>query len=459
MIFQLKRSGKIISITSEHNSSSEELSILTGFNFLNLVDPSDSATARKFLAEIEERSEPVICQIKFSLEHHSMPLYHCIGIPSTNDRICVVAKKLEESNLLSDQLSEAKQRMRVLFDKLPVSLLVVNSACRIEAVNPTAEKMFGYSGQVWQSLALYDLLSVPHRQASRDLFELLGEAPGRINRLDGLSGTGTKFYVEASAEFMDSTGKRLLLSIFDISDRIQLEKLKTEFVEMVSHDLRTPLTNLSLFLECISCGLYKSWSTQKLEESAEKNSSEVGRLIRLINKLLELDKLERGFDKPVITQIWLTDLIPVAVEAVSNYATASNITFVYEFEDHMLLADPDQLTQILVNLLGNAIKFSPHGGTIKVVGNSLPAHTELQIIDDGPGIPEELQAHIFERFGQVQNSKSKDGTGLGLAICRSLVEGHGGTIGVFSEPGKGSTFWIRIPREPHGAESVSDPSS
>ncbi len=228
---------------------------------------------------------------------------------------------------------------------------------------------------------------------------------------------------------------------------------------MVSHDLRTPLTNLSLFLECISCGLYKSWSTQKLEESAEKNSSEVGRLIRLINKLLELDKLERGFDKPVITQIWLTDLIPVAVEAVSNYATASNIMFVYEFEDHMLLADPDQLTQILVNLLGNAIKFSPHGGTIKVVGNSLPAHTELQIIDDGPGIPEELQAHIFERFGQVQNSKSKDGTGLGLAICRSLVEGHGGTIGVFSEPGKGSTFWIRIPREPHGAESVSDPSS
>lgn len=483
MIFQLNKRGKILSVTKE-NSSGEDFAVLKGYNFISLVAPNDSAKASQFINDITEKSQVITCSIGLSLEHHSAPKYECIGVPDGDDSVCIVAKRLESEghangdqnpsgeerrshydrraggerrigqepteDALNAQLRFAKEQVRILFGKMPVALLVVNSKSAIETVNPVAEQMFGHPREVWRDLQLDKLLDSSEDPHHSNLFARLSETPGKLIKYDAFKNSGEKFPVEISVEFMDASKTKLLLCAFDITERIRLEKLKKEFVEMVSHDLRTPLSNLVLFLEAISMGFYKKWSEEKLRGNAERNFEEVSRLIRLINKLLEIDKLESGFDKPEFKRLMLSDAVESAVNAVNATATKKGVTFVRDVPDLMILADSDQLAQILINLLGNAVKFSPDNGKITVVGTEKPGFVEIRICDQGPGIPEDLRDHIFERFGQVKTAKSKEGTGLGLAICKSLVEAHGGTIGVTSEIGKGSDFWFKLPIKTEG---------
>lgn len=471
MIFQLNKRGKILSVTKENDNSSEDFAVLKGYNFVSLVAPNDSAKATQFINDITDKSRVITCSLGLSLEHHSAPKYECVGVPTGEDSICVVARKLETDNnavedrrsgddrrggidrrtgeftddALNTQLRFAKEQVRILFGKMPVALLVVNKKCAIETVNPVAEKMFGHPREVWRDLHLDKLIDGRDHVAKDDLFARLSETPGKLLRYDGIRNDGERFPLEISAEFMDVSHTKLLLCAFDITERMRLEKLKKEFVEMVSHDLRTPLSNLVIFLEAISLGLHKKWTDEKLKGNAERNFEEVSRLIRLINKLLEIDKLESGFDKPEFARLMLSDAVESAVNAVNATATKKGVTFDRLVPDSMILADPDQLAQILINLLGNAVKFSPDNGKITIKGKEEPDAVEIRICDQGPGIPEELRDHIFERFGQVKTAKSKEGTGLGLAICKSLVEAHGGTLGVTSEIGVGSEFWFRLP--------------
>jgi PAS domain S-box-containing protein len=486
MIFQLNKRGKILSITQENNSG-QNFAALTGYNFVSLVAQGDSARASQFINDIREKSEVTICQIALALEHNSAPRYECIGVPSGEDSICIIAKrndsgetaasvgadveahrqpsavvgpenktesnnaqkpvehKKDSDDALSAQLAFAKEQVRILFGKMPVALLVVNSKSAIETVNPVAENMFGHSREDWRQLHLNKLLDGRENITDENIFARLSEHPGKLMRYDAFRSNGERFPIEISVEFMDTTKSRLLLCAFDISERIKLEQLKQEFVEMVSHDLRTPLSNLVLFLESLSMGFYKKWSEEKLRGNAERNFEEVSRLIRLINKLLEIDKLEGGFDKPEFVRLMLSDSVESAVSAVSATATKKGVTFKTDVPDLMMLADPDQLAQILINLLGNAVKFSPENGRIIVTGVEEPGWVEIRILDQGPGIPTNLLDHIFERFAQVKTEKSKEGSGLGLAICKTLVEAHGGTIGVRSELGNGSEFWVRLP--------------
>lgn len=417
--------------------------MLEGYNFISLVAESDSAVAINFLSQIKQRSQPATCQIRLSLEHHSAPEFHCIGVPASNDEVYVIAKRTvneSQSNLLSD----ARHRIRVLFESLPVSLLVVTDDGTIEMVNPTAEKLFGYTGKEWRQLRLPDV--VTRKSGVASVFEQL--TTGRTHRLEGLKSTGDKIFIDVSAEYMDSAQHQLLLCIVDVSESMKLEALKQEFVEMISHDLRTPLTNLSLFLECIRMGIHKTWQEGKLEAGAENNYHEVYRLIRLVNKLLELDKLQEGFARPNFSEQSLKRLVQISIESLESIANERRIEFERDFVDRNILVDRDQLVQVLVNLLGNAVKFSPLGGTITVKVEDVANQTEVRVIDQGPGISPDMRDFVFERFAQLKTERSKDGSGLGLAICKTIVEAHGGTIGVDSEPGKGSSFWIRLPNNP-----------
>lgn len=473
MIFQLNKHGKILSVTKDSDKSGQDFAVLKGYNFVSLVGQGDSAKATQFINDIKDKSRVTTCSLGLSLEHHSAPTYECIGVPAGEDTICIVAKRLESDNhgigadrrsgddrrggverrtgelsdeTLNTQLRFAKEQVRILFGKMPVALLVVNANSAIETVNPVAESMFGYTREVWREIHLDKLLD-DGDDASK-LFKRLAETPGKLIRYDGFKSSGERFPLEISVEFMDVSHTKLLVCAFDITERMRLEKLKKEFVEMVSHDLRTPLSNLVLFLEAITMGLHKKWTDEKLRGNAERNFEEVSRLIRLINKLLEMDKLESGFDKPEFVRLMLSDAVESAVNAVNATASKKGIKFERDVPDSMILADSDQLAQILINLLGNAVKFSPDNGKITIKGIEEPDAVEIRICDQGPGVPEELRDHIFERFGQVKSAKSKEGTGLGLAICKALVEAHGGTIGVTAEMGVGSEFWFRLPLQP-----------
>lgn len=225
------------------------------------------------------------------------------------------------------------------------------------------------------------------------------------------------------------------------------EKQKQEVISMVSHDLRSPLMSLDFSLTLIGSGKYGELNEKGLKELSSAEIS-AKRLIRLINDLLDIEKIESGKLNVLKMPLSFHTLAEHSVDAVRALAVSKEIELVIEGSDDIEFpGDSDRLEQVIINLLGNAIKFSPNNSKVFIRGEEKNSFVEIRVIDSGPGIPAEHKKRIFERFQQISrgDGKEKEGTGLGLAISRAIVEAHGGTIGVESENGKGSSFWIRLP--------------
>jgi signal transduction histidine kinase len=229
---------------------------------------------------------------------------------------------------------------------------------------------------------------------------------------------------------------------------IELERFKQALVAIVSHELRTPLMAVYSTLELLDAGVYG-----ELSENGERNlkiaEEQARTLIRLINDLLDIEKMDAG--KFVLDKIEfkIGELIEPTTAAVAPLAEAKQIKLeLNETNDELILwADRDRLRQALINLLSTRIKFSPDHSTINFSVQSKSAEVEFRVIDHGGGIPEELRQKIFDRFVQLEKSDAseRNGSGLALAITKAIVEQHGGTIGVDSEIGIGSTFWFKLP--------------
>lgn len=226
----------------------------------------------------------------------------------------------------------------------------------------------------------------------------------------------------------------------------EVERLKREFVAMVSHDLRTPLTSVLSTLSILGAG-GGGELTKNGEKLVETSEGEVQRLIELISDLLDLAKMEAGKFDLRIRKIAVNDVCKRSINAVEALAKKREMSIAYEECDFKIDGDEERLIQVLVNLLSNALKYSPAGGKVLVAAEQRGAFVQVSVKDFGEGVPKEAQESIFERFSQAEQTaaQKKQGTGLGLAICKLLVEGHGGSIGVESELGNGSKFWFRIP--------------
>lgn len=225
------------------------------------------------------------------------------------------------------------------------------------------------------------------------------------------------------------------------------EKQKQEVISMVSHDLRSPLMSLDFSLTLIGSGKYGDLNERGLKELTSAETS-AKRLIRLINDLLDIEKIESGNLTVLKMPLSFRRLAEHSIDAVQALAAGKSIEVVIESNDDIdFPGDADRLEQVVINLLGNAIKFSPEKSKVVVSGEEKESFVEIRVTDSGPGIPAEYKKKVFERFQQVSrgDGKEKEGTGLGLAISRAIVEAHGGSIGVDSEGGKGSSFWIRLP--------------
>jgi signal transduction histidine kinase len=232
-------------------------------------------------------------------------------------------------------------------------------------------------------------------------------------------------------------------------DLEEVQKLRQAFVAMVSHELKTPLTSVRAYLELLGMGALGEISPQAKQDAyaAEQN---VLRLIKLINELLDLEKLEvTGFTVD-LKPCPLEQVLKSAYESVKDFAQARQVTIKITPTDLTVMADQDRMIQVVVNLLSNAVKYSPQNSPVTVSVQTTPIDhqtmAEIRITDQGKGIPPKYQEVIFERFQQVEPGDSQmGGTGLGLSITKTIVEKHGGTIGVESQEGKGSTFWFRLP--------------
>ena len=230
-------------------------------------------------------------------------------------------------------------------------------------------------------------------------------------------------------------------------ERDQLERMKDEFVLTASHELRSPLTSVQGFAELLL--LEREKLSPKQAETVEVILDNTRHLVRLLNDLLDLARSDAGrlTIRPVETEA--TGLIEDAVRTMRAQldARGQELTLEVAHDLPQIEADRDRIRQVLVNLLTNANEYCPQGANIGVKARRDGAEVEIDVIDDGPGIPEQQLEHIFERFsrGDAGETQRVGGTGLGLAISKSLIELHGGTIGAESTPGEGSIFRIRLP--------------
>jgi PAS domain S-box-containing protein len=252
----------------------------------------------------------------------------------------------------------------------------------------------------------------------------------------------------------DRSGKamRILGAMMDISERRAIERMKDEFISTVSHELRTPLTSIRGALGLLSSGRLGALP-EKGQRLLEIASSNTDRLVRLINDILDIERIESGSVSLTKVRGDAAAMAHSAADMVRGIADRDAITIEVDAQPTPVVADADRIVQTLTNLLGNAVKFSPPQSTIRLRVRSEGERVTFEVTDRGRGIPSDKIASIFERFQQVDASDSRDkgGSGLGLTISRSIVRQHGGEIGVESEVGQGSTFTVSIP---HGIALV-----
>ncbi len=227
----------------------------------------------------------------------------------------------------------------------------------------------------------------------------------------------------------------------------QVDKLKSQFVANVSHDLRTPITSIKGYVDNLLDGIYGEL-TEKQRRNLKRVQDKCDELISLINDLLDLSRIESGTIMLQAKDVLLRDLIEEVVISLESQSERNNISISFSCESNLrLIADPNRLRQILTNLLENAVKFTENDGAVNVDVIDKEGEVEISVSDTGIGIPESERQKIFERFHQsvVTKRGSVKGTGLGLAIAKSLVEMHGGDLKVESELGKGSRFYFTLP--------------
>jgi PAS domain S-box-containing protein len=357
--------------------------------------------------------------------------------------------ELQERQKAEGVVRIGEARNQAILRHMLGGMITFDERSRIESVNPAAERMFGYREDelIGRNVALL-LADAPATAQEAYLHRVHKESIGRVTEWHGRRKTGETFPAESALfEFETPEGRRFGCNFQDISERREVDRLKSEFVSTVSHELRTPLTSIRGSLGLLAAGVLGDLSAQvrDLLRLAERNAV---RLTALINDILDFERLDSGRFELRVAEVDLDPLFEQALEAVRPVALEQRISLVCLPAGIRLLADAGRVVQVLVNLLSNALKFSPPGSEIRVWAEPGEAGmARLYVKDQGPGIPAGYHQRVFERFGQVETAANRDkgGTGLGLAICKAIVEHHGGRIGVESETGKGSTFWAELP--------------
>jgi two-component system phosphate regulon sensor histidine kinase PhoR len=253
------------------------------------------------------------------------------------------------------------------------------------------------------------------------------------------------------ARALRTTGGDAWLVLEDVSELRRLRRIRTEFIDNLSHELRTPLTTVSLLVETLAADA--DALPPRAAERIAKIEVETGHLVQMVNELMDLSRIESGIATARLDDIDLGRLALTTVDRLRLFAERHDVALEVSTPPAVPLVrgDRERLGQALLNLLHNAVKFSPDGGAVAVAVDATPPDVIVSVADHGVGIPRAAQARIFERFYKVDRARFRGdtgGTGLGLAISRHIVEQHGGRIWVESMEGVGSTFSFSLPIAP-----------
>ncbi|SEP95790.1 ATP-binding protein [Thalassovita taeanensis] len=373
-------------------------------------------------------------------------------VVTSQDEIGTLAKAFQT---LTDKHVENESKLQSILANVGEGLIIIGEMGEIRIYNPACERIFGYLANevIGQNVSM--LMTKP--DASVHDAVLLRYQQEKNRRIDwtgreetGRRKDGSTFPIELTVSEILVQGERLFVGIVrDITERKAVEKAKSEFVSVVNHELRTPLTSIKGALSLLRSGAlgYDTPAAQKSLDIAFRNSQLLG---RLINDILDIEKLNSGEAFTKMGSLDLTALVRESLESNGPYADEYNIRLSYAGETNPVYVngDNDRLLQVLSNLLSNAIKFSHPGSEViaRVRCDAAKETVRVSIEDSGSGIPEDAQEKIFNWFTQIDSSdqRQKGGTGLGLAIVKSIVELHGGTIHCISNEDEGSIFYFEL---------------
>lgn len=378
-------------------------------------------------------------------------------------------QEIQERKQIEIALRQSEEQIRLITNNLPVLIAYVdaqqcyrfNNQAYSSWLGQEPENLYGNPIKAFKEPGYYETIC-PHIEAALSGEQVTYESElvfkdGRIHSVSVTYIPHLKIPKQGQAKI---NGFFALTS--DISDRKAIERMKDEFIAVVSHELRTPLTSLHGSLKLIATGRLGHLSEEGQQMLAVADES-TDRLVRLVNNVLDLQRIESGEVTMDNGTCNAADLVEQAVEAMQPMAQQHDIKIHTRLEPLLIWADPDYIVQTLTNLIGNAIKFSAPYKTILL---SLQSHTAplshngttrlsspnsgaalFCVRDNGQGIPSDKLESIFERFQQVDSSdaRKKGGTGLGLAICRKIIEQHGGKIWAESQVGRGSSFYFTVP--------------
>lgn len=364
-------------------------------------------------------------------------------VPIGNDEIGDLAKSLQAAELV---LAETRGKELAILDVAADVICSFDHRYRFTAVGASAVSSWGYPLNELFGTSMLSLQTKESESSCRTALELIARS--------GKDGEFETQLVCKNGNLKDMLWKVSWLTenanfycvAHDITERRAADRMKQRFIAIVSHDLRTPLSSVSATLSLLNRGA-RGVLPKQVESILSKAEQSLERLMDLIRDLLDLEKLEAGKVVMELRCVSAADICSAARDSVEYLAKSLDVKIILPHGDAAILGDERRLVRVLINLISNAVKFSPRGATVTVNLKHLGDFTEITVIDQGPGVPECDRELIFEKFRQskTKSTAAIKGTGLGLAISKFIVEGHNGKISCESHDGKGSKFTVSIP--------------
>jgi PAS domain S-box-containing protein len=381
----------------------------------------------------------------------------------------VLAFEVSERVRQDRELAAQKDLLARILDNAPISISYLNADLVYEWVNRSQCETYGIPVEKWLGRTVYDVLGPETEAQTRPYWEqaLGGERfaatdfPFEYTTLEGEQ-AWTYWDFSYNPVFADGRVVGVLVLGQEVTERVERQKLQAErvsfleaadrakdqFLGILSHELRTPLNAILGFGSVLEDGIAGDLTPTQAGFVA-KILGASDHMLGLIDDLLDLSRVQVG--KFTVSQepVALSPVVKAALVEVAGAAMAKDVTLVNRVPGELPVVDADaqRVRQVMANLVGNALKFTPAGGTITVSAEAAEDGVRVSVADTGIGIAPEQQTRIFQSFTQVDmtDTRAQGGVGLGLSIVKAIIEAHGGTVGVESEPGRGSTFWFTLP--------------
>jgi two-component system phosphate regulon sensor histidine kinase PhoR len=345
-----------------------------------------------------------------------------------------------------DEIAQTAADQASLLQAIDSGVLRVDPGLRVVAANTTAHTLLGRTPGTLVGRSLMEAFLDARIESMAHVALSQGAARSELRRADA---DGPTLTVRARRAHRGG----LWLTIDDVSELRRLQRIRTEFIDNLSHELRTPLTTVSLLAETLSreADAIDVGLPPKMRDRIGKIEVETGHLVQMVNELLDLSRIESGGTLHLVDGLDMARLVAQSAERLRLFADRQGVRLEVDAPEGLpaVRGDAARLGQVVVNLVHNAVKFSPEGGDIVVRVRRDGEVVVTSVQDHGVGVPRDAHDRVFERFYKVNRARLRaeagGGTGLGLAIARHVVEQHGGRIWVESVEGSGSTFSFALP--------------